>query len=832
MADGQILINTRIDTTGIRKGTTAVGNQFGKLESAAKRLGNAIAGTFAIRQVIAFGKSASSAASELSSAMMGLQSIVEGQGRSFASAQAFIDEYIQDGLIPATNAITAYKNLASRGYDDAQIRQVMTALKDASAFGRQASLTMGDAVQTATEGLRQENSVLVDNAGVTKNVAKMWEEYAQSIGTTADKLTQQQKIQAEVTGILQETRFQTGDAAKVANTFAGQVQRLSFAFNDFKVAVGNIINPIAQVLLPVLTAAITQMTRFANAAASVVSALTGKSAGTAAKSAQSIADGYASAAENASGLAEASEKAAEAAKRSAAGFDEMQILSSDTGAGASAGSVSGVSVLPDTVVADSEVQDNLSPKIQTIVDRIRALLEPLRNLEFAPAQAALAALGTAFETLGTTIGSGLEWAWFNILVPLAGWTIEEAGPAALDALSAALGVMNSTLVTLQPLGIWLWDNFLQPIAEWTGGLIADILTAIADGLTGISNWISEHQALVEGMAVTAGIFSAAWNATTLMTWIINAGSLIGVLKNLGAAIMAGTVLKLKDKAVDLALIALYAKDWLVAVGGTIAKLAASTGAWVANTAAKVASTAAEWAQIAATTAWKVICIAATGVTTAFGAAMAFLTSPITLVILAIGALIAIIVLLVKNWDTVKATAIKVWEAIKKAWGSFTSWFSRTIVQPMVSGFKGAVNSVIGFINGMISAVISGINTVLRAFNKLSFDIPDWVPVLGGKKFGFSFQMVTPPKIPYLAQGAVIPPNREFLAVLGDQKHGTNLEAPEALIRKIVREESGGGGADRPIVFVLKIGKRTLGKAVVDSINELTRQNGELVLELG
>ena len=93
-------------------------------------------------------------------------------------------------------------------------------------------------------------------------------------------------------------------------------------------------------------------------------------------------------------------------------------------------------------------------------------------------------------------------------------------------------------------------------------------------------------------------------------------------------------------------------------------------------------------------------------------------------------------------------------------------------------------------------------------------------------------MVTPPKIPYLAQGAVIPPNREFLAVLGDQKHGTNLEAPEALIRKIVREESGGGGADRPIVFVLKIGKRTLGKAVVDSLNELTRQNGELVLELG
>lgn len=755
MADGQILINTRVDTTGVRSGTTAVSGQFGKLEKAAKRLGTAIAGTFAIQKIVAFGKSASDAASTLSSALMGLQSIVEGQGRSFATAQAFIDEYIQDGLIPATNAITAYKNLASRGYDDTQIRQVMTALKDASAFGRQASLSMGDAVQSATEGLKNENSVLVDNAGVTKNVAKMWEEYARSIGTTADKLTQQQKIQAEVTGILQETRFQTGDAAKVANTFAGQVQRLSFAFNDFKVAVGNIVNPIAQALLPVLTAAVTQMTRFANAAASVVAALTGKSASTAANSAQSIADGYASAAENASGLAEATEKAGKAAKRSVAGFDEMNILSTDTGAGTSAGSVSGVSVLPDTVVADSNVQDNLSPKIQVIADKIRALVEPLQNLNFVQAQTALTALGIAFEMLGTTIGVGLEWAWFNILVPLTGWTIEEAGPAALGVLSGAISLLTEIIRALAPLGVWLWDSFLQPIAAWTGGLIVGILTAIANGLTGISNWIQQHQKLVEGFIIIVGSFAAAW------------------------ALVTG--------ALEL---------WSIAVA-----------------------------------LWNSIGLIATAVTTGFGVAVQILTSPITLVILAIGALIAIIVLLVQNWDTVKAAALNVWEAIKKAWGGFTSWFDETIVQPLTNGFKGAVNSVIGFINGLLSAAANGINSVLTIFNGLSYDIPDWVPVMGGKKFGFSFKMVNPPQIPYLAQGAVIPPNREFMAVLGDQKHGTNLEAPEDLIRKIVREESG-GGADRPIVFVLKIGKRTLGKAVVDSLNELTRQEGELVLELG
>ena len=64
-------------------------------------------------------------------------------------------------------------------------------------------------------------------------------------------------------------------------------------------------------------------------------------------------------------------------------------------------------------------------------------------------------------------------------------------------------------------------------------------------------------------------------------------------------------------------------------------------------------------------------------------------------------------------------------------------------------------------------------------------MPDWVPGIGGKKFGFS---IDPISIPRLARGAVIPPNREFLAVLGDQKSGTNIEAPADLIRQIVAEE--------------------------------------------
>lgn len=107
------------------------------------------------------------------------------------------------------------------------------------------------------------------------------------------------------------------------------------------------------------------------------------------------------------------------------------------------------------------------------------------------------------------------------------------------------------------------------------------------------------------------------------------------------------VAKIKDKAETLYLNALYAKDAVV----------------------KAASTAATWAQTAATTAWNVVCGAATAVTTALGAAFTFLTSPIGLVVLAIGAVIAIGVLLYKNWDTIKEKASQLGAWVSEKFGA-------------------------------------------------------------------------------------------------------------------------------------------------------------------
>lgn len=97
--------------------------------------------------------------------------------------------------------------------------------------------------------------------------------------------------------------------------------------------------------------------------------------------------------------------------------------------------------------------------------------------------------------------------------------------------------------------------------------------------------------------------------------------------------------------------------------------------------------------------------------------------------------------------------------------------------------KGTVNGIIGFINGMVSGVVSGMNAVIRALSKIKFTIPAWVPAFGGKYFGFNIEPISAPQIPYLAQGAVLPPNKPFMAMVGDQKNGTNIEAPLATIQE-------------------------------------------------
>lgn len=120
---------------------------------------------------------------------------------------------------------------------------------------------------------------------------------------------------------------------------------------------------------------------------------------------------------------------------------------------------------------------------------------------------------------------------------------------------------------------------------------------------------------------------------------------------------------------------------------------------------------------------------------------------------------------------------RAWDGIKNIFGG--AW------DGLVSLVKSPINAIIGFMNMLISGVASMVNNIAKMLNHLKIDVPEGVPFVGGMKLGFNLPTWTPGKIPYLATGTVVPPNREFMAVLGDNKREPEVVSPISTIEKAV-----------------------------------------------
>lgn len=182
-----------------------------------------------------------------------------------------------------------------------------------------------------------------------------------------------------------------------------------------------------------------------------------------------------------------------------------------------------------------------------------------------------------------------------------------------------------------------------------------------------------------------------------------------------------------------------------------------------------------------------------------------------------------------NWDAIV-------DKLKTVWSNIKNWF-KSQVQPKLT-LKYWQNKLSAVGDGIVSAIRSGVNGAISAINKFI----DWVNGkltwnLGDGKLAdlaralgvpSSFKLFKVPRIPMLAQGGVIPANHAFLSILGDQKQGTNIEAPEELIRKIVREEAGAG----TYTFIAQLDGKTIFKEVIEQGKLTRRMTGKNAFNLG
>ena len=452
--------------------------------------------------------------------------------------------------------------------------------------------------------------------------------------------------------------------------FAASLYGVTLRFEQFRVGLARIAQPIVQLLLPVVQVAVDVLSGLANALAQAVSWLF---AG--AGEADAFADNMLGAATAATSL-----------KRTLAGFDQLNRL------GGSNGTVSGLLTPP-----------KLSDQWQKVADKLKKLMEPLKNIDLTPAAESFKKLTAALEPIKKELFAGLEWALNNVFIPLAQWTAEKLLPAFLDMLAAAAQALGRVIEEVKPMLSWLWEECLKPMAAWAGDQVIGYLQNLTKELTGF------------GEGATGAKDPVAQLVTTIENFITALGRTIQ------------STLELKSGSGELSEV----------IGGLLGAVADTTplGIFAGNIE---------------------------GVANVMGQ-------------------------LAEKFGLVDQASGDTFNSLNGLWSQLWTNLQQKMMDPTYAGMKNGINSLIGLTNGVLQSTAGGINGITRSINKLSFTVPSWIPVLGGKKFGFDLKTIYPTAIPYLARGAVLPANKPFMAVVGDQRHGTNVEAPLTTIQQAVSE---------------------------------------------
>ncbi len=457
-------------------------------------------------------------------------------------------------------------------------------------------------------------------------------------------------------------------AAIVGTDLAGALYGAQQDLAALKVALIQAAAPLAQALVPLFRQVIGLLTGFAQSIGLVLESLFGGSR---------AANQYAHSVQGAV-------SATQELKRSLAGFDQIQRLSANSASG----------LLPDL--------QEITPKWKAFAQELLALFEPFKKFDMGPAIEGFQNLKKAIEPITKTLFDGLNWAWHNLLVPLAQWAAEDLLPAFLQLLTQALQSLQEIIEELKPAFTWLWEEFLQPMAQWYADkLITDIQT-MTENFKDFSQWVQSSSPTIS--------------------------SFLNALKTAG--------LTLKDMNIE--------SDRTI---GIMAYVAESMKHF-------------------------------SFVTQQAGPAVGTFVGSMEL-------LIPLVAALTGNWELMEKATTGAWEVIQNNWANAAAWFRGQVSEPMEQSAKDSANSMIGFFNGMLKSVSGSFNLLSQSVNSIKFTIPDWVPLLGGKSINFSLPGVNLPNIPLLAKGAVLPANKPFLAMVGDQKHGTNVEAPLSTIQEAV-----------------------------------------------
>lgn len=581
-------------------------------------------------------------------------------------------------------------------------------------------------------------TVMLSKAGASasKRMEKMW----RHIATLARRVL----VFSLITRALRSIKDYMWSAIKTNDEAVAAIARL-------KGALMTLAQPIVEVIIPAFTLLINVITRIVNAIARLLSLLFGT---TMSKSAQSAKALY-----NQQKAIEGVGDAAKEASGSLADFDELTTISNDKPSGSSgAGDIDAGGIAPDFTGA--------------ISDQLSAIVELFTG-------AALLALGAILTFSGANIPIGLA---LMALGAIAIWdAVSENWDEIRKALQGSLGkivaLVSGSLLAIGAILVFSGAHIPLGLGLMIAGAIG-LASTVAANWGSITSYIKDNINTIS-LYVAGGLLALG----AILTFLGHPA--IGIAILAAGAIALGFGIGFNITAIQealqgpIGLVTALVSGSLLAIGAILTftgHFAIGIGLLAAGAIGLAATVKANWNSIIEALQGPIGLVTAlvSGALLVLGVVLCFtgVGIPLGLGLILAGAA-GLASAIAPNWDFIL-------EKLKGAWANIKNWWDTKIAKFFTFSFWKQKFSSIG--ESLVSTVKNAVNSGISLFNRFinwinSKLVISWprIPFLGIS--AGSYQLLRIPNIPLLAQGAVIPPNREFLAVLGDQKHGTNIEAP-------------------------------------------------------
>ena len=802
-ADGKVIIDTQLNNRGFTTGVKNMEGKLGGLNKTLIGLGKTIASVFAVRALVNFGKGCV----ELGSNIAEVQNVVDvAFGDMAYKIEQFSETAIQNfgmSRLAAKKTASTYMAMArGMGINEAAAADMAIGLTsltgDVASFFNISQELADVKLKSVFTG---ETETLKDLGIVMTQTNLQAYALSQGLSKNISDMTQAELVGLRYNFVLNQLSLANGDFARTSSSWANQTRILSMQWQELMSIIGQgliqVLTPVVRVLNQIVAALI----NMANTLSAVLSSIFG-GANTQFQQTQEAVGGVSSgieeSVENQDALTDATKATNKEQKKTLAGFDEINKLSDSSnavGGSAGGGVETGIGV-PGLVSNTTQVEQTTS----RIADSFSELINTIRsyfNLRLLPY---LSLTWDKIKTNAQELAPIFQKVWGDIAklgAPLRDWFSGDFTTYLQAYILTAGKIVSGLIDVFKTVFTDIWNLAIYPIIQTWITKILPVMTQLNTQIISTFGVLFESVKNIflriwsEGVAPALGKIVSIWSET----W----GIIQEAWNNWGTPIFEGirgaitgtadTLLNLWNKFIKPVIDGLMEEvDWLWAnhlkpLWENLADFIGYLMKFITDLYNEGLLPLIDWlVDTFGPTFSLVFKTIYSVVSSVIGAALDILSGIITTLR---GIIEFILGVFAGDWE--------------RAWNGVVTVFEG-IFNGIKGIVKGVVNVIISFINGMISAVVGGVNAVISALNTLHFDVPDWVPLIGGNSWGFNIPTFTAPQIPKLAAGAVIPPNREFLAVLGDQKSGNNIEAPESLLRQIVREELAGSNGGQEITI--------------------------------